>query len=279
MPTTTSSHNIAKPTASLLLLALLATLPACKDEQPPAKTPPPPTAAIPTPPPATPPAGKPAPRSSIQSSTPAAPGAPGANPPALPAGPHPSPAQTAAPAVDPSAPPTPTVSSNFPNNRIYSRTQSTRDATLTPETGPLIESGSGILIPPALANPVDAEIIVKGIKAPKQFAVVQFPVAGEQAYSYWKAAINNAANIQPIFLEDSDGQAYTPMGYFIDKGNSLEFKLDPQQGFRTASQIPGIKTLEKNQTIWIVFFVPKGTQITRFVASGTHKLPVDLKVP
>jgi hypothetical protein len=170
------------------------------------------------------------------------------------------------------------ISANFPNNRFYSRTQSTRDSTMVPEAGPVIDSGSGTLNPPLPGNRYDPEIIVKSIRAPKQYTVVQLPLVGEQAFTYLKAAMNLAAQVQPIYLEDSTGQKYSPVGYMINKGEKMEFKLDPENGFQTVSQISGVNMLTKAETIWLVFYVPKGIRITKFVAA-TKKANVSLDVP
>ncbi len=268
-----SINRFAKFTAAFLFLALLGSSSACKPKEPPPEkavpvaNPPTPAPATATPPPAKPHRTSIA-TSSAESATPS-PAQPAPQSTPQPLSPQPAP--------DPSSPPAPIISSTFPGNRQYSRVLSNQ-ASLTPQTGPLIESGSGILVPPAPANRLDPEIIVKGIKVPNQYTVVQFPLAGEQAYTYLKAAINLAANLQPIYLEDSNGQTYTPMGYMINKGDKLEFKFDPENGLRTVSQISGVKTLTKSETIWIVFFVPKGIRLTKFVA-GTKRAAVDLSVP
>ncbi len=184
------------------------------------------------------------------------------------------------PAAAPEAPSVPTslvITKFFPDGRQYSRTLS-NNAIVEPAAGPAIESGHGILVPPAAGNRPDPEIIVKEIKAPRQFTIVQMPMNRNTAYTYLKAAMNLADNLQPIYLEDQGGAMHAPVGYMIRKGDTMEFKLDPENRLRSVSQIAGVNMMTGSETIWLVFYVPKGVRITKFVAAN-NKVPLTLDVP
>jgi hypothetical protein len=183
---------------------------------------------------------------------------------------------TAAPVQE--APPSQLVISKFfPDMRQYSRTLS-NGAVLEPAAGPEIESGHGLLVPPAPGNRPDPEIIIKAIKAPKQFAIVQMPMNRNSAYTYLKAAMNLAANLQPIYLKDQSGAMHAPVGYMIRKGDTMEFRLDPDKRLRSVSEIAGVNMMTGAETIYLVFYIPKGVRLVEFVAAN-NKLPVSLDVP
>ncbi len=172
----------------------------------------------------------------------------------------------------------PRITKFFPGNRQYSRTLSSDALSLEPAAGPSIKSGYGILVPPAPGNRPDPEIIVKQLDAPRQYEIVQLPLSGEQSYTYLKAAINLAANLQEIFVEDANGQHYSPVGYLINKGDNMEFLIDPREGIKYISDIKGAKTLTKAETIWLVFYIPRGVRLTKFVAAN-KKVNITLDIP
>jgi hypothetical protein len=170
----------------------------------------------------------------------------------------------------------PLLSGTFPGRRMYSRTLSDK-AVLVPAAGPSIQSGSGTLVPPAPGNRPDPEIMVKEIRAPKQYAIVQLAFKSEQAEAYLKGAANLPAAQQAIYLQDADGKKFRLVGYMVNKGEKMDFKLDPEQGLRTVSEIAALETLGQDETLWLVFFVPRGARVAKLVAgekSGVVKLSV-----
>jgi hypothetical protein len=170
----------------------------------------------------------------------------------------------------------PFIGTFFPENRIYSRPLST--ATIVPSTGQVIREGRGILRPPTPGNRPDPEVILREIGSPTQFVVVQMPFTRDGAYTYLKAAMNLAANLQTVTVQDNNGSLYQPVGYMIQKGPDLVFKLDPQNKIRNIAEINDLDNVRAGDVFYFIFHLPKGVRLVQFNA-GNKKEDIDLLIP
>ena len=82
----------------------------------------------------------------------------------------------------------------------------------------------------------------------------------------------NAAAMQtqtPV-LVTSDGTEFTAIGYLRHTAGQLEIHIERQMGVRSLVKLK-VKELGKDDQLWLIFQVTRGTTITSFEIGGTSK--------
>ncbi len=159
------------------------------------------------------------------------------------------------------------VSGLFPGDKIYSRPTSS-DARPEPEDAALVTRAVGMLKPLSPGAPKDPKSILKGVAERTGMSVVQVVFTGEQAIVYLKAARNLDTKLQTLKLEDKNGNQHVACGYMVQKGESLEINFAQNQRLETISEIKALDKLGKNESLHLVFYVPKGVTLVKLHAAN-----------
>ncbi len=116
---------------------------------------------------------------------------------------------------------------------------------------------------------------VDHVFCPPQKRVVRVRLQGDMAQSIFGKSIQAAALLQPIFLTDSQGERYEPIGYdWLQHNQTQRISIDRLRGIKAASELP-VRQMQPGDEIYLYFLVPRGVTITAYNL-GTSQQTVTL---
>lgn len=108
-------------------------------------------------------------------------------------------------------------------------------------------------------------LAIKGIFEPKGTRIVRLDVSRESPANIYGAIRDKVKNENdPLMLVDSNGQTYTPIGYFYEKADRhVMINLEYRKHFPSFDMLPMIPTSGGNR-LYLLFTVTAGATITGF---------------
>ena len=124
------------------------------------------------------------------------------------------------------------------------------------------------------------KLIVRGIHEPDGTRVAQLNVSRGTSADIFGRVRQQVDNDARMFLTDSVGNTYTPIGFMHKRADGLLVKLAPSRRISTIGELPSLPT-SGSQTLTLVFRVTVGVRIVRFdvgsVTVGTCDVEVTVK--
>jgi hypothetical protein len=162
------------------------------------------------------------------------------------------------------------VNARFPSGKIYSRPASV-DANALPEEKPAITSANGTFKPFTNGNQPTNQTKLESIASSSQTAIVQVALNFDQVAGYLRAARNFDEKLQTIKVADDKGFTTSPSGYMLQKGDNLIINLASPGSMDTISQIKAMDQVQKDDTLYLIFHVPKkevAITLVKFIAAN-----------
>lgn len=139
---------------------------------------------------------------------------------------------------------------------------------------------SGFLrMPRSSDSQTSRKLQANSIAAADGTQIVQIEISADSPAWLGGNVEDRIAPTDDIILLDSIGNKYSPIGYYFIFGNEIELKLDPQNGIRTAPELPQLSLSRSDQKLVLVFQVTSGVKLTSFRVGHTLVGTMDLDVP
>ncbi len=117
------------------------------------------------------------------------------------------------------------------------------------------------------------------IHLPSHKAMVRLEIVSEEVQSIFGSARALAANLQGLWLKDSDGNMWFPHAYSLLKQNGDQLiMVDPESTIRSASQLP-LRDIAEGDKLYLYFMVDRGIDIVSYDVGNTTIQSIHLKVP
>ena len=124
------------------------------------------------------------------------------------------------------------------------------------------------------------KLMIRGIHEPPGTRIAQLNVSRGTSADLFGRVREQVDNDARMFLTDSVGNTYTPIGFMHKKPDGLLIKLKPSRRISTIGELPSLPT-SGSQTLTLVFRVTIGVRIVRFdvgsVTVGTCDVEVTVK--
>lgn len=130
-------------------------------------------------------------------------------------------------------------------------------------TGNQVMSGTSTVSAPSVF--ISADMRVSSIYVPDHQAMIRVRLSRDEAQSTFGRAVTAAKMLQPIYLEDAQGQQYQPIGYVLHRPSTgtQEIRIDRLTPIRAARELP-IPQMAQDDVLYLYFLVPKGTRIIAY---------------
>lgn len=123
---------------------------------------------------------------------------------------------------------------------------------------------------------------VSRIENAGHYATIRIKIVRDQVNTLFAAARQSAGLLNPIFIEDDQGNRRQPFAYVWYQAVDDSQYIHVLQGetFRSASQIENIGKLRKGDSIYLYFRVNKGVRLTSFtLGNKVQNQEIDFVVP
>ncbi len=124
------------------------------------------------------------------------------------------------------------------------------------------------------------KLMVRGIHEPAGTRIAQLNVSRGTSADIFGRVREQVDNDARLFLTDSVGNTYTPIGFMHKRPDGILIKLKPSRRISTIGELPSLPTAG-SQTLTLVFRVTQGVRIVRFdvgsVTVGTCDVEVTVK--
>lgn len=145
-----------------------------------------------------------------------------------------------------------------------------------------VYEGSGIVSGQGTARRMNTQatkdVLLDSIHTPDHRRTLRTQLDRESAGSIFGAARVSAAQLGAIWLEDSSGEKWYPVGYVLHKGNGdQKIKVDLGAPVRSARELP-LGEIEPGDTFYLYFSVARNTTIASYHV-GSQSTPLNLMVP
>jgi hypothetical protein len=123
-------------------------------------------------------------------------------------------------------------------------------------------------------------LMVRGVYEPDGTRVAQLNVSRGTSADIFGSVREQVNNDARMFVTDSVGNTYTPIGYMHQRADGVLIKLEPSRRISTIGELPSLPA-SGSQTLTLLFRVTEGVTIVRFdvgpVTVGTCDLEVAMR--
>ena len=132
-----------------------------------------------------------------------------------------------------------------------------------------IRRGEGIL--KMHSGAISNANMIKRVYQPDGQVVVRVKMSRDSAQSILGKAIALAGAVHPIFIQDSQGNNWQPVGYawMMDDSRNLKLRYEPQAPIKAVAELP-VRQLGAKDDLYLYFLVQRGVTLMKLSVGTVH---------